>query len=826
MAAHSEQTTDGLSTGEAKRRIDLEGTNALPEQASEPVWHRFARQFQSPLIYILLFALAVDLGSWAWEGAHGVPVETIVIGLILFLNAALGTWQESKAEQALARLKTLAAPVVWVLRDANWNQLPASQLARGDVVRIEAGDRVPADGLVQSAHVAADESILTGESMPVEKEEGAELFSGTLIVRGKAYLRVTRTGPRSALGKLAELLGKVKAEPTPLEKDIRHFGGRIARVVLVIAALVVIHSIATQGLSRIGESFLFAVALAVAAVPEGLPAVLTLTLALGVERMAARKAVVRKLASVETLGSVTTILTDKTGTLTLNRIEVKGLDAPDPRAAMLAMMLANDADQHAGDPIDVALIDYALAQGLDTGHERANHPRVSMRPFDSQYKFMRTTVQREGQPYSFLKGAPEVLLDRCDLPPAERQSWRAKAEQYASQGFRVLGLAGAPGETEDGLSLLGLAMLWDPPRPEVPAAIQSVRKAGIRILMVTGDHPATALAIARLTGIEGERVVTGPELEAMPEEDLSRTAREVNLYARVRPEQKLKLVQTLQAQGEIVAMTGDGVNDAPALKRAEAGIAMGQRGSDVAREVADLVLLDDNFATIAAAIEEGRGVYENIQKFLRFLFSTNLSEVIVIGVGLVLAASLNLHEASGAYLLPLTAVQILWINLVTDSLPAISLAFDRNPGVMSEAPRPPAAPLLDTASIRFILSSGAIKAILALCFLATAQTAWADTVTARTAAFHFMAIGQLLFAYPSRHTRSRPVRNRILDVAVVSGIGIQLAVGLTPWPRQILGLAPLPGLMWAAIFAAALLAVAIAEALNRTIWANRPPRLQ
>ncbi|MCC6537123.1 MAG: HAD-IC family P-type ATPase [Bryobacterales bacterium] len=808
----------GLSQAESAERLRRHGPNALPETPPEPLWRRFLRQFQSPLIYILLFALIVDLFVWVREGASGIPVETLVIGLILLLNAALGTWQEQKAEAALAHLKALAAPQVWTLRDGEWRQVPAAELVPGDAVRLEAGDRVPADGTIEESSLRIDESILTGESVPVDKAKGEETLSGTLVVRGRAYVTVTRTGLNSALGQLAGLLGQVENEGTPLERRLDKFGKQIAVGVLLLAALLVVEGVITEGVERIGHAFLFAVALAVAAVPEGLPAVLTFALALGVERMASRQAVVRKLSAVEALGSVTVIATDKTGTITGNKLAVHDCDSPDRDALLRAMVHANDAETGAGDPLDVALLEYVAASGVDAVRWRTEEPRVSDRPFDSEAKFTRATVRQDDRTISYLKGAFDVQLARSAMPAEARADWERRAEEHAAQGYRVLGFALGEGEAEEQLRFLGLALLWDPPRPEVPEAIAQARAAGIRVLMITGDHPATALSIARQVGIEGDRVVTGAELAAADPAAQAAFVRTVNVYARVRPEQKLLLVDRLHEQGDIVAMTGDGVNDAPALKRADIGVAMGQRGSDVSREVADLVLLDDNFRTIAAAIEEGRSIYENVQKFLRFLFSTNLSEVIVVGVGVMLAAMLNLRDADGSYLLPLTAVQILWINLVTDGLPAMTLALDRNPGTMQLPPRAPTAPLLDGLSLRFVLMSGSIKAAIALGILGLAQVVDVGNETARTATFHFMSIGQLFFAYPARHTNVVPLPNKALHAAVAFGVLLQIGVGSLPWTQQLLGLRPLTVMEWGGVLGLALSAWTIAEILNRVMW--------
>jgi Ca2+-transporting ATPase len=814
----------GLSMTEAAGKLRTCGPNAIPERPPEPVWRRFARQFQSPLIYILLFAVVVDLAVWWREGAGGAPVEAIVIGLILLLNAVLGVWQETKAEESLAKLKTMAARQVWALRDGRLEQVDATTLVPGDAVRIEAGGRVPADGVAHGAGISADESILTGESLPVDKEPGGELFSGTLITTGKGYLEVTRTGAGSALGRLAVMLGEVKIEPTPLERRLHRFGNQVAIWILALAGLLILQGLVTEGIGRIEHVLLFAVALAVAAVPEGLPAVLTLTLALGVERMTRRKAVVRKLSAVEALGSVTVIATDKTGTLTENRMQVRQLDSPARERALRAIVLANDAEAGAGDPMDLALCEYAASNGVDVGQVRASHPRVSERSFDSARKYMRVTVSENGGRASYLKGAPEVMLERSTLGEAERARWVQEAIEHARQGYRVLGVAACEGEADDGLDFLGLALFWDPPRPEVPAAIREAQRAGIRVLMVTGDHPATAMAIARQIGIESGRVITGDEWEAMSEGELGQAVRSVNVFARVKPEQKLQLVEILKKQGEVVAMTGDGVNDAPALKRSDVGVAMGQRGSDVSREVADLVLLDDNFATIVAAVEEGRSIYENIQKFVRFLFSTNLSEVIVVAGGVLIAALLGLREADGSLLLPLVAVQILWINLVTDGLPALSLTMDRNPGVMLNAPRAAAAPLLDGPSRRFVILSGVIKALFALGILALAQVGWMERMEARSATFHFMSIGQLFFAYPARHTHVRPSRNHYLLLAVILGVVLQVAVGSVAFTAAALGSVLISATAWAGVIAAALLAWGLAEALNHVLWAGRGRR--
>ncbi len=774
----------GLSTAEARRRLVTFGPNALPEKPPESLLRKFVRQFQSPLIYVLLAALVIDAALWVYEGAEGIPTESVAILVILLLNAGLGTLQERRSENALRRLKMLAEPQAWVLRDGRFQHIPSREIVPGDVVRLEAGDRVAADGvLLEASGVLVDESILTGESVPVEKGVQDEVFAGTLLVRGHALFEVTRTGLQSAMGRIAGLLAEMEEGKTPLERRLAAFGHQVARYIMALAVLIAVGGILVQGVERAGEVVIFAVALAVAAVPEGLPAVLTLALALGVERMARRKAVVRRLSAVEALGSVTVIATDKTGTLTENRMDVQRLISDDPQRACLALALCNDADLEtgAGDPLELGLLRYA-AQHVDIARARAEYSRLSERPFDSAWKYMRVTTPIG----SFFKGAPEALIPRLACTPEEQTALLREAESYAEQGFRVLALAHGEGEDETQLTFLGFVLLLDPPRPEVSEAVRKVREAGVRVVMVTGDHPATALAIARSVGIPAQRVVTGEAIAQLTDEELVH----VDVFARVKPEDKLRIVAALQKRGEVVAMTGDGVNDAPALKRADVGVAMGQRGSDVSREVAALVLMDDNFATIVAAIEEGRSIYENIQKFIRFLFSTNVALVLLVLLGLGLSLLLGLREM-GALFLPLTAVQLLWINIIADGPPALALGVDRNPGLMRRPPRDPREPLLDRASLSFILLTGMVKAFMGGLVLLGGYLLGIGLAAVRTAVFVYEGLAQLFFAYPSRLLRVRPLPNRWLDLSVV--LGALLQVGLVYWAvgQALLGLVPL-----------------------------------
>jgi Ca2+-transporting ATPase len=782
----------GLTSEVASARLEQYGPNSQPEAPPIRWWVRVGSQLRSSIIYVLLFALSFDLAVWIWEGAHGWPFESIAIATILVFNTVMGVWQEYRAEDALARLRELAAPRVWVLRDGELVHLEASVLVPGDLVRVEAGDRIPADGILTGEQaLQLDESILTGESVPVERAAGEEANSGTLAVRGLAWLQITRTGPDSAMGRIAAMLGEVEDERTPLERQLETLGHRIARWIAALAVVLVVAGVGIEGVDRIDEALLFAVAVAVAAIPEGLPAVLTLTLALGTERMSGRKAVVRKLSAVEALGSVTVIATDKTGTLTENTMTVADLDSPEPERALRAMVLAADAEPGGGtgDPLELGLYEYAHAQGVDPVITRMDHPRQSVRPFDSAWRYMRVTVLEDDRPTAYLKGAAEVLLERSDLNEEEREQWYQRIEAEAANGHRVLGLAWSPDDVEDDVTWLGTVSLWDPPRPEVAAAIASAKAAGIRVLMITGDHPSTARSIAAELGIPADRTLTGSEVDLLEPDELASVVGDVSVFARVSPENKLALVEALGRRGQIVAMTGDGVNDAPALKRADVGVAMGQRGSDVTREVADLVLLDDNFATIAAAVEEGRGIYDNIQKFLRFLFSTNVALVLLVAIGVVGAAVNDLRDDVGDLLVPLTAAQLLWINVIADGPPALALGLDRNPGVMDRQPRPPDAPLLTRAGLRFIFVTGALKAALGLAlFFGLPEFGYSGTET-RTAVFLYESLAQLAFVYPSRRiTARRPSRNRVLNWIVVVTIALQIATVTVPGLRTVLGL--------------------------------------
>ncbi|HEY6039140.1 MAG TPA: cation-transporting P-type ATPase, partial [Kofleriaceae bacterium] len=683
--------------------------------------------------------------------------------------------------------------------------------------------RIPADGtFLHPSAVMVDESLLTGESVRVEKADEGAALSGTLVVRGHSFIMVTATGAKSTMGKLATTLEGVRADPTPLEQQLGRLGSQLARWVGLTAFGLAVAGIAAEGIARFDDVVLFAVALAVAAVPEGMPAVVTLTLSLGVQRMARRKAVVRRLAAVEALGSVTVIATDKTGTLTENHMSVQELVAIDEAEALNAIVLANDAEvgSAAGDPLELGLLEHARARGVDLDALRARFPRVGLVPFDSAWRFMRVTVETEAGVRSYLKGAPEVLLERARMSEEEREHWRERVERAARRGQRVLALATATSERDDDLDFLGLALLWDPPRPEVPDAVARARQAGVRVLMLTGDHPATALEIARRVGIEAPTVTTGAELEQMSPGQLRDLVRDANVFARVSPEQKLAIVEALKANGEVVAVTGDGINDAPALKRADVGIAMGQRGSDVAREVADLVLLDDNFATILAAVEEGRNIYENIQTFLRFTFSTNIALALLVVAGAVGSYVYDLRVAGGMLFVPLTALQILWINFLGDGPPGLALAVDRNDGVMARPPRT-SRELLDRRSLRFIFTSGVFKAALGISALAVMPVLGFSLLAVQTVIFQTESVGKLLSTYTARGMTTRASRNLALHLAVVAGIVLQiLTMAIAPL-RELLDLAPID--LRTALAVAGLVVAAVAgQRLFGWLFSRRP----
>jgi Ca2+-transporting ATPase len=711
---------DGLTAGEAEERLSRYGPNELQEKKKKTVFMMFLGQFNDFLIMVLIAAAVM-------AGLAGSPKDAIVILAVIVLNAIIGFIQEYKADKAMAALKKMASSAATVIRDCGPLQIAAALLVPGDIVLLEAGRVVPADmRLVEAAQLQVEEAALTGESIAVEKhtepvpEEELPLgdrknmaYNGTIVVGGRGVGVVVATGMETELGRIATMLQGEEEVKTPLQKRLTQFGKKLAGIILVISTVVF-----TMGVLR-GENvttmFLIGISLAVAAIPEALPAVITITLALGAKKMVRQNALTRKLAAVETLGSVTYICSDKTGTLTLNRMEVEvvysgGVLVPVEELAnhsllLQAMALSNDTQNNAeeevfGDPTEVALYNFARKHGFHKKELEQQYPRSGELPFDSERKAM-TTFHRapDGQYLSFSKGAAEMLVEKCSLiltdngPVAvDKEQMLRIAAEMAGSGLRVLALGmrhwlkqpdkPQPADVESSLILLGLVGLMDPPREEARAAVAMCQTAGIVPVMITGDHPLTAEVIARRLGILGvgaATVITGSELEKMPMAEFADRVEQIRVYARVAPEQKLKIVKALQEKKQFVAMTGDGVNDAPAIKRADIGIAMGITGTDVTKEAAAIILLDDNFATIVKAVREGRRIYNNILKFIKYSMTANAGTIVAI----LLAPFLGLP-------LPLLPIQILWLNMLTDSLPGLALAAEpAEKDVMHKPPRNP-----------------------------------------------------------------------------------------------------------------------------------------
>lgn len=781
----------GLFPGEAALRLAQFGPNQLSPAPGLSLWRIFLEQFQDFMILVLLAAALV-------AGLIGDLVDTVAILVIVALNAAIGAVQESRAQRAMAALRAMAAPVAVVRRGGEVLELPSADLVPGDLVLLEAGSLVPADvRLLQAADLQVDESLLTGESTAVLKEVQAlsetglpvaerrnMVFKGTQVSSGRAEGLVVSTAAATELGKIADLLEKTPQLKTPLQQRLARFGRRLALVVLAICVLIF-----TVGLLR-GEPpmlmLLTAMSLAVAAIPEALPAVISVALALGALSMGRKRALVRNLPAVETLGSVTFICTDKTGTLTENRMHAEGFAVDGNFAARIplgcellaqALALSNDVEAGSGDSVrgeatEIALYQAALDGGYDKTALLQQLPRIAELPFDSERKRMSTLHQAEDRVILFCKGAPEQVLPLCT--DAELATVLNQANAIAAEGFRVLAFAvrelptlpaaGDLPSLENHLSLLGLVALIDPPRAEAPQAVQDCLGAGITPVMITGDHPATALAIARRLGIAASesQLLAGWELAALSDSELQARIRELRVYARVSPQQKIRIVQALQAAGEFCAMTGDGVNDAPALKQADIGIAMGAKGTDVAREAADMILLDDNFATIASAVREGRRIFDNIRKFIKYTMTSNSGEIWV----LLLAPFLGLP-------IPLLPIHILWINLVTDGLPGLALGVEpAERGIMQRPPRPPGESIFAGGMWQHMIWVGLLIGGITL----SAQ-AWA--LGRGTAHWQTVVFTVLVFCQLANVLAIRSESESLWRLGMFSNKPLLLAVGLT-----------------------------------------------
>ena len=880
----------GLDQAEAERRLRRYGPNELRPAPPVPLWRKILRQFQDPLIYLLLAAIAISVLAWAAEGAAGPPVDAIVIGAVVLLNGVLGFVQENKAESAVAALRLMTAANSTVLRDGALKTVPSAALVPGDILVLNEGDSVGADArLITANSLGVAESSLTGESAPVFKDPrilGSDVplgdrlnmvYRGTAVARGVGRAVVTGTAMDTEVGAIAGMLAAAEDAPTPLQREIAGVSKLLGITVIAIAVIVMATIIVVNGvdsLSGLVSVLLLGVSLAVAAVPEGLPAILSVVLAIGVQNMAKRKAVVKELHSVETLGSASVIASDKTGTLTRNemticrittasgRVELTGVGyrpegrvlhnggaVRDPALLQEARMVlaggsfANNAQlrerdgewEIQGDPTEAAFL--VAARKLEGVTDRVGEfDRTGEIPFTSERKLMSALARHReiGTLALVTKGAPDVLLERCTglqlggeivpMDPERRARALADVEELSAQAFRTLGVAYRryteadrheadvlDEEDESTLVYIGVVGILDPPRDEAGPAVAEARRAGIRVVMITGDHPLSAARIAGDLGIAapGERAVTGAELDQLDDAGLRALTRTTSVYARVAPQNKLQIITALQAQGNVVAMTGDGVNDAPALKTADIGIAMGVAGTEVTKEASNMILGDDNFATIVSAVRQGRVIFENIEKFLRYLLSSNMGEVFTVFLGVVFAGAIGLAGAgAGDVAVPLLATQILWINLVTDSGPALAMGVDPEiDDVMARRPRRRGDRILGRRMWWGILSIGLVMGVASLLtidiFLPGGLVpGGSDSLeTARTAGFTTLVFAQLFNAFNSRSETSTAFRrlfvNKWLWGSVLLAAALQVAVVELPFLQRAFGTASLDSAHWA-----------------------------
>jgi Ca2+-transporting ATPase len=862
---------DGLVAEEARRRLAVHGPNELEAFARSSPWRTLASQFRNVLVVILLVATLVS-------GLLGHALEAAVIAVIVLFAVLLGFVQEYRAERALEALREMAAPVGRALRDGVETSVPACELVPGDVVVLRAGDRVPADGRVTSAiNLAVDEAALTGESAAVEKspdrlaspdlaigDRTNVVFAGTLVTRGRGQAVVVATGMATEFGQISRLVQTVEAGRTPLQENLDRLGSSLGKAALAVVALIVVLGL-WRGMPPL-DMFMFGIALAVAVVPEALPAVVTISLAIGVRRMVRRQALVRRLPVVETLGSTSVICSDKTGTLTRNEMTVRRMATADgafdvtgsgydPAGAFLqdgvpvhppasveealrAAVLCSDARivQDArgrrrveGDPTEGALVVAAAKAGLDQAVLNETQPRRHEIAFTSERRRM-TTLHGAGEDLvAYSKGAVDVVLPDCAtwqrgggggvvvLEPSHRASILAAEREMAAAGLRVLAVARKPraaaGDAETAMAWLGLVGIMDPPRAEAKAAVQTCWDAGITPVMITGDHPLTATAIAGELGLlEGRRVVSGNDLSRMTDQDLVREVRDIGVYARVSPADKMRIVSAWQSRGDVVAMTGDGVNDAPALKKADVGLAMGITGTDVSKEAASVTLLDDNFTSIVAAVEEGRIVFNNIRKYLTFLLSSNVGEILLMA-----------GAALAGMPLPLTAVQILYVNLATDGLPALALAVDPpESDLMRRKPRDPRAGVFTRPLVVLLLVGGVWSAVVNIGLFAWMLQSGRPLDEAMAMTFVSLVLIQFFKAYNYRSDRfsvfRRPFANRWLNLAVGWELLLLAVIVYAPFLQQPFGTFTFAWQDW---LLTGILALTIVPVLEFVKWLER-----
>ncbi|HIV19581.1 MAG TPA: cation-translocating P-type ATPase [Candidatus Merdivicinus intestinigallinarum] len=834
------QTTQeqGLTATQAAQRLSQYGLNKLAEKKPKTNLQRFLAQFKDVMIIILLIAAAISFVIACVEGEPMEFFEPVLILLIVVLNAIMGMVQESKAEKALDALKNMSAPHARVIRDGKESVIDASQLVPGDIIKLEAGDFIPADArLLKSVSLKSEESALTGESVPSEKDAEAEIaenagvgdrsnmvFSGCSVTYGTATAVVTGTGMETEMGKIAGLLEGEEEGQTPLQQKLAQLGKYLGFVALAACAIIFVVGL-MNGIDVL-EIFMTAVSLAVSAIPEGLPAIVTIVLAIGVQRMVKKNALIRRLPAVETLGSASVICSDKTGTLTQNRMtlvkayvdgescleDISAGNSDSVRKLLQYGALCCDGsvvfgaggkEQHIGDPTETSIIVAAHKNGMEKDALNSQFPRLAEIPFDSDRKLMTTVNQIGGKNTVIVKGAFDMMASRC--VKGDMEAARQMNEEMSKNALRVLAVgykeidtvptSPTSEELENGLTFMGLVGMIDPPRPEAKAAVAVCRKAGIKPVMITGDHVVTASAIAKDLGIleDGDKAITGAELDAMTEEQLDKEVEHISVYARVSPENKIRIVKAWQRKNQVVSMTGDGVNDAPALKAADIGCAMGITGTDVAKGAADMTLTDDNFATIVDAVREGRGIYANIKKVVGFLLGTNIGEVIT-----VFAAMLLWHKT------PLLSMQLLWINLVTDSLPAITLGMEAvEKDVMDRKPKPKDEGIFANGlGIRVVLQ-GFMFAILTLIGFVVGENVTGSLAGGQTLAFMILALSQVVQAFNMRSEHSLfkigPFSNHKLNWAALASlamvclvlftpVGIAFGLITLPWELYLLGL--------------------------------------